>query len=187
MQRVIWVFVALLSLAYAATAAWAAAPCCSITALNSRDGVATAKVNASGATFQFEFKATRLAPLRVGQAVYANFKAKQVSLDGKSACCKIIAGPTATTTATPSSSAPSNCQSGYYGPNCAPCGCSPQGTVSCNDGLYGNGACVCISGFNGNKCQYSNAIQCNNHGVVDATGQCACSAGYSGATCNVKN
>ncbi|MBZ5540585.1 MAG: hypothetical protein LAN61_08715 [Acidobacteriia bacterium] len=71
-------------------------PCCMITAIDARTATVTAKINPSGATF--EFRVTNpllLRGLRPGQSVYANFKAKQVSLDGKTACCAITAGPTA--------------------------------------------------------------------------------------------
>jgi hypothetical protein len=47
-------------------------------------------VNATGGVFQFRVtNANLLNGLRVGQGVYANFGAKQVSLDGKSPCCTI--------------------------------------------------------------------------------------------------
>jgi hypothetical protein len=81
-------------------------PCCSITGIDANSGVVSAKVSGTGATFQFKvndfvtFKA-----LRMGQGVYANFPAKQVSLNGKS-----IAGPIVAIAATregPSRSSPS--------------------------------------------------------------------------------
>jgi hypothetical protein len=63
--------------------------CCSITAIDARTDNVSAKVNASGQAFVFRVTDAKLLPsLRVGQAVYANFGAKEVSLDGKS-----IAGP----------------------------------------------------------------------------------------------
>lgn len=76
--------------------AQAQAPCCSITAIDAKTEVVTAKVNASGAEFQFRVTNANLVKgLRVGQGVYANLTAKQVSLDGKSACCTIMSTPTA--------------------------------------------------------------------------------------------
>ncbi|MGA8050667.1 MAG: hypothetical protein WCA09_10900, partial [Burkholderiales bacterium] len=45
--------------------------------------------NSDGHVFQFH--ATNAASLHVGSPVYANFASKQVSLDGKSACCSIVA------------------------------------------------------------------------------------------------
>jgi chitobiase/beta-hexosaminidase-like protein len=69
---------------------------CSVTAIDARTGVVSAKVNASGAPFQFMVtNAKLLAVLRLGQGVYANFTTGQVSLDGKVMCCKIISPPQA--------------------------------------------------------------------------------------------
>jgi hypothetical protein len=71
--------------------------CCSITAIDVRTGNISAKVSASGQTFQFRVNDTQLLPsLRVGQGVYANLGAKEVSLDGKS-----IAGPIVSISAPP--------------------------------------------------------------------------------------
>ena len=52
------------------------------------------------------------------------------------------------------------CDSGYYGPNCAPCGrangtvpvCSGHG--SCSDAMSGTGVCTCGVGYVGPWCQY---------------------------------
>ncbi len=64
-------------------------PCCSITEIDTNSAVVSAKVSATGATFQFKVNDfVTFKTLRVGQGVYANFPAKQVSLNGKS-----IAGP----------------------------------------------------------------------------------------------
>jgi hypothetical protein len=68
-------------------------PCCTITAIDANSGVVSAKVTASGSAFHFKASTPRvLATLKVGQGVYANFTTQQVSLDGRSACCAIIAG-----------------------------------------------------------------------------------------------
>lgn len=72
--------------------------CCAIVALNAATGVATAKVNATGNVF--EFKAASglrsglglVTSVTVGQAVYANFANRQVSLDGRTVCCTILSG-----------------------------------------------------------------------------------------------
>ena len=64
---------------------------CSIAAIDARAGVVSAKVNASGAAFQFRVTdAALLKSLKVGQEVYANFTTKQVSLDGKRILGEII-------------------------------------------------------------------------------------------------
>jgi hypothetical protein len=70
-------------------------PCCSITAIDARTATVTAKVNATAQTFEFRVSdAKLLANLRVGQAVFANFTTKQVSLDGKTVAGTIVSGPT---------------------------------------------------------------------------------------------
>ena len=56
----------------------------------------------------------------------------------------------------PGFSTPNSCASGFYGPNCAPCPgypnvCSNHG--QCSDGMTGNGACACRSGYSGPACQ----------------------------------
>jgi hypothetical protein len=71
--------------------AQAANPCCTVTAIDARTGVVMAKDNASARAFQFKApNVSLLRELRIGAPVYANFSAKQVSLDGRSACCAII-------------------------------------------------------------------------------------------------
>ncbi len=73
-----------------------AAPCCGIIAIDAAKGIVTAKVTANGNTFEFRVADQRvLRSLRVGQGVYANFTARQVSLDGTRSCCAITSGPTA--------------------------------------------------------------------------------------------
>ncbi len=81
--------------AVAAPAQQPAAPCCGIVSIDAATGIITARVTATGNTFQFKAPDSRtLASLRVGQGVFANFGGKQVSLDGRSACCTITSGPT---------------------------------------------------------------------------------------------
>jgi hypothetical protein len=59
-------------------------PCCNIAAIDTNTGIVTAKVSATGQQFQFTMNnPVQLQSLHVGQAVYANFTSKQVSLDGK--------------------------------------------------------------------------------------------------------
>lgn len=76
------------------------AACCSITAIEATTGVVSGKITADGSVFQFQVANARtLATLRVGQGVFANFTTRQVSLDGRTACCTITSGPTASTVA----------------------------------------------------------------------------------------
>ena len=70
-------------------------PCCSITAIQSRTGVVAGRVNANGSTFEFKVtNAALLTSLKVGRAIYVNFTTRQVSIDGRSACCTVSSGPT---------------------------------------------------------------------------------------------
>ena len=82
----------LLAMVLWAVSAWAAEPCCGITSIDKTTGRVTAVVKQTGRSFTFEVKSAQtLAGLKVGQGIYANLSGKQVSLDGKSACCRIIA------------------------------------------------------------------------------------------------
>jgi len=66
-----------------------ATPCCGVTSIG-KDGVITAKETKGTRTFQFQVAdPAQRRQLRVGAPVYANFSTKQVSLDGKKACCTI--------------------------------------------------------------------------------------------------
>ncbi len=70
---------------------YAEGPCCTVTAVDSRTGLVTGKETATGRMFQFQAgNAALLKSLRPGTPVYANFTAKQVSLDGRSSCCQIV-------------------------------------------------------------------------------------------------
>ena len=68
--------------------------CCSITAIDAATAIVSAKVNSSGAGFQFKVTdAKSLERLRLSQGIYANRTTKQVSLDGQSVCCMMIGAP----------------------------------------------------------------------------------------------
>ena len=70
------------------------APCCGITAIDAGSRLATAKVNSTGQAFGFSVPdSVPIQNLHAGQPVWANFKARQVSLDGRTACCSIVSGP----------------------------------------------------------------------------------------------
>src|SRR5947209_2619837 len=68
-------------------------PCCDITSINLRAGVATAQVNATGQTFQFKAPASVLNSLHVGQGIYANIHTNQVSVDGIQPAGSIVPSP----------------------------------------------------------------------------------------------
>ena len=64
-----------------APAAYAGAPCCSVTAVDAQTGVVTAKEAATGKVFQFQVKdAALLKSLKVGQKISADLKAMTVTL-----------------------------------------------------------------------------------------------------------
>jgi Cu/Ag efflux protein CusF len=99
--------VAALLAALAPTARAQALQPCSIAAIDARTGVVSAKVNASGAAFQFRVTdAALLKSLKVGQEVYANFTTRQVSLDDKRILGEIISPPQAAAPPAASMTAP---------------------------------------------------------------------------------
>jgi hypothetical protein len=89
----LWLRVQFLAIALvAAPTAWAGAPCCTVTGIDAHSAIVTAKDKANGRPFKFHVtNRSLLRALRVGAPVYANFARKQVSLDGRSACCRITA------------------------------------------------------------------------------------------------
>jgi len=86
-----------------------AAPCCGIIGIDNSSGVVTAKVNATGQQFQFKLSnPAQLGMLNVGQAIYANLAAKQVSLNGTAASGTILGiSPMVTKVGGDSASSPS--------------------------------------------------------------------------------
>ncbi len=89
--RRLLILASFLAIVLLATPAWAATPCCGVTAIDARAGIATAREAATGRTFQFKVSdAKQLAKLKVGQKVYANFGTQKVSLDGRTECCPIV-------------------------------------------------------------------------------------------------
>ena len=70
-------------------AAMPGTPCCSIVSIDARTGLATARDKATGKTFQFKIQGAA-SKLKVGDAIYANVAAGQVSVDGLQPCCNII-------------------------------------------------------------------------------------------------
>ncbi len=89
-----------ISLAPVSARAQTPTACCSITTVEAATGVVTGTITANGNVFQFKVTNARtLATLRVGQGVFANFRTRQVSLDGRTACCAITSGPNAPTAA----------------------------------------------------------------------------------------
>lgn len=65
------------------------------------------------------------------------------------------------------------CQSGYYGPSCEPCGCESALGQTCDDGIAGTGHC------SGTSCAACNL----NHGTCN-DGVCTCISSWTGQDCN---
>lgn len=81
--------------------------CCTITAIDTRGGVVSARETASGRVFEFKARnAALLGSLRVGQAVQANFATNQVSLDGRTVCCTVTKPPASSVVIRPNPPAP---------------------------------------------------------------------------------
>ena len=84
--------VALALLAWVPPAA-AGDPCCSITAINIKTGMVSAKETATGRTFQFKVADKgALAGLKAGQRIHADFTTMKASLrpDGAAPCCSVV-------------------------------------------------------------------------------------------------
>lgn len=67
--------------------------------------------------------------------------------------------------------------------------CLKPGTQS----IQRDGTCICNKTYAGTNCQYSDAITCNNNGIVDKDGNCTCNTPpnhnyyglFYGPTCNI--
>ena len=69
----------------------AAEPCCSITAIDARTGIVSARNHANGRVIRFRVAdAALLRSVKVGQSVYADSGTQKVSLDGAAPCCAIL-------------------------------------------------------------------------------------------------
>jgi hypothetical protein len=66
--------------------------CCGIISVDARARRAAAKENSTGRQFEFSVPSgLQIQNLHASQPVWANFKAGKVSLDGRTACCDIVA------------------------------------------------------------------------------------------------
>ncbi len=69
----------------------AAAEPCSITAIDARTGIVSARDRANGRVIRFKVAdAALLRSVKVGQSVYADSGTQKVSLDGAAPCCAIL-------------------------------------------------------------------------------------------------
>jgi hypothetical protein len=108
--------------------------CCTITAVDPRSGVVSARDNATGRNFTFTTdNKTLIKELKPGQEVYAHFASKQVSLDGRSACCHITELPPASTDLGQSGSGKGSRPSGGFDQGSAPSGDFDQGSAPSGD------------------------------------------------------
>jgi hypothetical protein len=86
--------------------------CCSIISTNVSTRLVEAKQGTSGPGFEFSVpKSIPIQNLHVGESVWANFNARKVSLDGKTACCDIVSLGKSAALA-PSETPPADSQSG---------------------------------------------------------------------------
>ena len=71
------------------SAAKPANPCCAVVSVDTAKGVATARDQATGRTFDFFVADAALLKSLPGRSVFANFRTNQVSVDGLEPCCGI--------------------------------------------------------------------------------------------------
>jgi hypothetical protein len=152
----------------------AASPCCTVTGVNAKTGSVTAQETATGRTFQFQVtNAALLKTLHTGSPVFANFSAKQVSLNGSSVCCAIVslsaAGsqpqrvPVAGVTSAPSVAGAASA--------------TPQPVSAMSAGFQcdSSGVCYCTGGKNSADCQnLGNSPLCGTKIGCDGIGRCYC-------------
>lgn len=82
-------------------------PCCKIISINAAARLVAAKDNATGSAFEFSVpNSVAIQSLRAAQSVWADFKARKVSLDGKTNCCDIVSVSVASAAAPAAASAP---------------------------------------------------------------------------------
>jgi hypothetical protein len=159
--------------------AYALNPCCSVTGVNAKTGMVTAKETATDRTFQFKANAALLKTLSVGSPIYANFSTKQVSTNGLAPCCTIVSlsaakpvaasskiAPASATLAAPVSSAVNSSSS------------MPSGTAKAVSGGFqcdSSGVCYCTGGKNSADCQaLGSDPRCGTKIGCDGLGRCYC-------------
>lgn len=147
--------------------AYAAQPCCSVTGVNTKTGMVTAKETSTGRTFQFKANPALLKTLSAGSSIYANFSTKQVSVNGETPCCSIVSLSAGGTSATSSklASAPATLVAPVSSATKSSVSAA-AGTVSSSTSATGSTAKAASTGF-----------QC------DASGVCYCTGGKNSADC----
>jgi len=157
-------------------AANAAGPCCSITAVNAKTRGVTAQETATGRIFQFQVtNAALLKTLHAGSPVYANFSAKQVSLDGNSVCCEIVSLSAAAGSQTQRVLPVGGVTSAQSAAGAASATPQPASAVSTGFQCDSTGVCYCTGGKNSTDCQnLGRSPQCGTKVGCDGIGRCYC-------------
>ena len=154
-------------------------PCCSVTGVNAKTGMVTAKETSTGRTFQFKANAALLKTLSAGSPIYANFSSKQVSVNGEAPCCTIVSlsaavpvatsskiAPASTTLAAPASSAVNSS---------APMSSTTPHAMSTGFQCDPSGVCYCTGGKNSADCQkLGSDPRCGTKVGCDGIGRCYC-------------
>ena len=83
-------YLAALYLCLSCGAAFAAEPCCGITAIDARSGTITAFDAVNKRTLQFKAPALLVRSLKVGQKVHVDYRTRKVSVDGIAPCCNVV-------------------------------------------------------------------------------------------------
>jgi hypothetical protein len=160
--------------------AYAVGPCCTVTGVNAKTGMVTAKETSTGRTFQFKTSAALLKTLSAGSPIYANFSTKQVSVNGVAPCCSIVSLSAAGPVATPSKIAPASAT--LAGPASSTVNSSASmssGTPkAASTGFQcdpGSGVCYCTGGKNSADCQkLGSDPRCGTKVGCDGIGRCFC-------------
>jgi hypothetical protein len=152
----------------------AAEPCCSVTGVNAKTGGVSAQETATGRTFQFQVtNAALLKTLHTGSPVYANFSAKQVSLNGSSVCCQIVTLSAAGSQ--PQRVPVAGVTSAQSAAGMASATPQPASAVSTGFQCDSTGVCYCTGGKNSADCQnLGRSPQCGTKIGCDGIGRCYC-------------
>ena len=160
--------------------AYAASPCCTVTGVNARSGMVTAKETSTGRTFQFNATAAVLKTLSPGSPIYANFSGKQVSVNGAVPCCTIVSLSAASTVATSSKIAPASATPTAPASSAVNSSAPMLSATSHAAGTGfqcdpGSGVCYCTGGRNSADCQkLGSDPRCGTKIGCDGIGRCYC-------------
>ncbi len=172
-----------LVIAFAAIAlpAYGAAPCCTVTGVNAKTGMVTARETATGRSFQFKAtNAALLKTLSAGSPIYANFSTKQVSVNGEVPCCSIVSLSAAGTVATSGKIAPASATLAAPASSAVNSSASMSSTTPHAMGTGfkcdpGSGVCYCTGGKNSADCQaLGSDPRCGSKVGCDGIGRCFC-------------